>query len=230
MTISRELSRRLVRPVLLLGLLAIGLVVIRVDGVASWFERDRLMALTAQAGPWGPVVFACLKILSVVLALPSAPVTMAGGFLFGPVLGTVVNVLAATAGASLTFFIGRFLGRDGVQRVLPRQLQALDERLVTQGFRVILSLRLVPLVPFNGLNYGAGLTRVAFRDYLAGTLLGITPGAAVFTTMGHSAAEASVPGMAIGLGALGVLSLIPVFWRPVAPVQVDASPSPPAKP
>lgn len=201
------------RLALLVGLVAIALVVFRFDLPDLWSRRERLTSLIAEAGPWGPAVFSGLKILTVVLALPSAPVTMAGGFLFGPVLGTVVNILAATAGACLTFFIGRFLGRETVQRFLPARLQTLDAHLAGRGLRVILSMRLIPLVPFNGLNYGAGLTRVSFRDYLVGTAIGISPGATLYTLMGHSAAEASVPGVGFALAGLGLLSLLPVVSR-----------------
>ena len=210
---SRASGGRLSRLALLVALVAIALFVFRFDLPALWSHRERLTTLIADTGPWGPLVFAGLKILTVVLALPSAPVTMAGGFLFGPVVGTVVNILAATAGACLTFFIGRFLGRETVQRLLPARLQTLDGHLAERGAWVILSLRLVPLVPFNGLNYGAGLTRVSFRDYLIGTAIGITPGATLFTLVGHSAAETSVPGMAIALAGLGFLSLLPVVLR-----------------
>lgn len=213
MRLYREHVAHLAKPGMLVALLAIAFLVAQYLGLGEILRRDRLEALIARMGPWGPVVFVGLKILTVVLALPAVPVTFTGGYLFGPLRGTVLNVLAATTGSSLTFLIGRRLGREGVQALLPGRLQDLDARMANRGFWVVLSLRLVPLVPYNGLNYGAGLTRLSFRDYFAGTALGMLPGAAIYTYMGHAASEASAPKLAIGFILLGGLSLLPVFWR-----------------
>lgn len=197
----------------LVALLGLGLYVATRLGVFSPAFKDALRAWLNQLGPWAPLAFVAIKIATVVFALPSAPVTMAGGLLFGPVLGAAINVAAATTGASATFFIGRGLGRGEVEKRLKGRLKELDEGLATNGLSVMLFLRLVPLFPFNGINYGAGLTRVSFRDYFWGTLIGMIPGAAVYTYLGHAAAEASPTKAMIGLGLLGLLALIPVFAR-----------------
>lgn len=182
-------------------------------GLFSPQFKEVLQGFLRHLGPWAVPAFIAIKIATVILALPAAPVTFAGGLLFGPIWGTVINVFAATVGASFTFFIGRALGREVVERRLKGRLKELDERLATNGLAFMLFLRLVPLFPFNGINYGAGLTRLSFRDYFVGTFLGIMPGAAVFTYMGYAAAEASWRKFAIGLGLLGLLALIPVLVR-----------------
>lgn len=185
------------------------------------FER-RLQATLASLGPWAPIAFIGFKVMTVVFAIPSAPVTVAGGLLFGVVWGTLINVFAATLGACFTFFIGRKLGRDEVEKRLGGRLKELDDGLAHNGLSFMLFLRLVPLFPFNGINYGAGLTRLSFRDYLLGTFFGIMPGAAVFTVLGAAAAERNAPMALAGLAALGLLALIPVFVRkkPGQPAQV----------
>jgi uncharacterized membrane protein YdjX (TVP38/TMEM64 family) len=175
--------------------------------------RVRLAAAIADLGPWAPLAFVAAKICTVVLALPSAPVSLAGGALFGPVLGTALNWSAALTGSVATFFLGRALGRGEVEARLGGRLRDLDARLAEDGLRVTLFLRLVPLFPFNAINYGAGLTRLRFRDYFWGTALGILPGAVVFTWLGHSANQGSTAGVAVGLGVLGVLVLLPALWR-----------------
>ena len=183
---------------------------------AGYFEpgfRAQLQATLQGLGPWAPLAFIALKVVTVVFAIPSAPVTFAGGVLFGVVWGTVINVFAATLGAICTFFIGRKLGREEVEKRLGGRLKELDDGLAANGLSFMLFLRLVPLFPFNGINYGAGLTRVSFRDYLLGTFFGIMPGATVFTYIGAAAAEGSPTKALLGLGALGLLALIPVFMR-----------------
>lgn len=193
-------------------------------GLFSPHFREALQAALRELGPWAPLAFAAIKVITVVLALPSAPVTFTGGVLFGPVWGTVINVAAATFGASCTFFIGRGLGREAVEQRLHGQLKALDEGLAKDGLAFMLFLRLVPLFPFNAINYGAGLTRMTFKDYFVGTLVGIIPGAAIFTYLGSAASESSPRKLLAGLALLGVLALVPVVarrWR--APSDPDAT-------
>ena len=196
--------------------LVVGLLAARAAGLQDLLTREHLQAVLAPLGPWAPAGFMAIKVVTIVLALPSAPVTITGGLLFGAVWGTVVNVLAATAGASLTYFIGRAIGREEVERRLHGRLKELDDGLGENGLSFMLFLRLVPLFPFNGINYGAGLTRISFRDYLLGTFFGIMPGATVFTLMGAAAAEGDARLAVFAFAGLGLLALLPVLlkrWR-----------------
>jgi uncharacterized membrane protein YdjX (TVP38/TMEM64 family) len=198
-------------------------------GFLALIERPHLLALLARVGPWAPLLFGAVKVLTVTLALPSAPVTMAGGYLFGFLWGTVINVVAASTGAMLTFFIGRYLGQDAVQGLLKGKLKEMDEGLTANGLWYMLFLRLVPLFPFNGINYGAGLTRVSFRDYALGTVIGITPGAAVFTYLGDAIATVSPWKIGIAFSLLGLLSLLPVILKRLhlSPQKGDPDDAPP---
>ena len=195
------------------AVLALGYLLARHLGAFEPGFHAQLEATLRGLGPWAPAAFVALKVVTVVLAIPSAPVTFAGGALFGVAWGTALNVVAATLGAICTFFIGRKLGRAEVEQRLGGRLKELDDGLAANGLSFMLFLRLVPLFPFNGINYGAGLTRVSFRDYLLGTFFGIMPGAAVFTAIGAAAAEGSPTKALLGLGGLGLLALIPAFVR-----------------
>ncbi|MDX1387503.1 MAG: TVP38/TMEM64 family protein, partial [bacterium] len=94
------------------------------------------------------------------------------------------SLLSATAGASLAFLLSRYLGRDFVVKVTHGRVQKFDEKIGEHGFYTVLYLRLVPLFPFNILNFSLGLTKVKFREYFLGTLLGMIPGAFVYTSIG----------------------------------------------
>jgi uncharacterized membrane protein YdjX (TVP38/TMEM64 family) len=184
---------------------------------AGFFEPGFATQLQAQLqglGPWAPAWFFCLKVLTVIFALPSAPVTIAGGVIFGFWAGLFLNISAATGGAALTFWLSRRLGRVEIEKRLRGRLHALDAQLSTHGLWAMLFLRLVPLFPFNAINYGAGLTGISFRAYVLGTLIGITPGAAVFTGLGVAAHEASWSKAGLALGALGLLALLPIWLCP----------------
>lgn len=146
----------------------------------------------ARLGTWGPIGFILLYACLIVLTMPGTVVTVLGATIF-PLGATLVYVLAgAMLGASISFLVGRLLGRDAVERLLERlggtigdRLRDWTARVESNGFLAIAYLRLA-YVPFSVLNYAAPLTGVSFRDFFFGTLLGIVPGTFVFVFMGNT--------------------------------------------
>ena len=108
-------------------------------------------------GAWAPAGFVLLYAAGTVLFFSGALLSLTGGALFGPVWGTVWNLLGATLGATLAFLIARGLGADWVARRLGGRLQRLVDGVAEEGWRFVALMRLVPLVPFNLLNYALGL-------------------------------------------------------------------------
>lgn len=129
---------------------------------------------------WAPLLYVLFYILGSILLLPGTLLSFAGAILFGPYLGTLYTWVGATIGATLAFLISKSLGRSFVEGLLKGRLEALDRLVATQGFTGLLILRLVPLFPFNGLNFGCGLTRIRMTDYVLATALGILPATFVF--------------------------------------------------
>lgn len=129
--------------------------------------------LVAAAGPLGPSLFVLIFTLGV-LGLPATPFAAAGAFIFGKVAGTVYNIAGATLGASISFMLGRYFLREFAQGFLIGKLGELDRKAEQHGFSIVFYLRLL-WFPFIFLNYGAGATRVRFRDFFWATFLGITP-------------------------------------------------------
>lgn len=107
---------------------------------------------------------------------PPTAVNLAAGAVFGLARGLPIVVLGATLGAIAAFYLGPVLGRDVVQHFTGARLQTLDRYLTLRGFWALLAARLVPIVPFNALNYLSGLTAVRASSYLLATILGILPG------------------------------------------------------
>lgn len=143
--------------------------------------------LRAQ-GVLAPLIFGLIYIAATVFALPGSVLTIGGGLLFGAWWGTLVNWLSASIGAMISFLLARYLGREAVSKILKKKgaLQGLDEKIGANGFYSVLLLRLIPLFPFNGLNFGLGLTKVSIRDYMLATLLGMLPGTFVYTSLGSA--------------------------------------------
>jgi uncharacterized membrane protein YdjX (TVP38/TMEM64 family) len=174
-----------------LGIKVIALAVIFVGGIALF----RWTPLSQYADPqaiaeffrglgtpwWSPLVFVPLYAVGVAFGLPGTIPTLAGGAIFGVARGMLFNTLGANIGALLAFLVARFLGRDFVARLLKGRAAALDEKIGERGFGTILYLRLIPLVPFNALNFAAGISRVSLRHYVLGSLIGMLPGTLVYT-------------------------------------------------
>ena len=137
-----------------------------------------------RGNPWAPVIFVGIYATATALAVPGTILTLAGGAVFGFYWGTLYNFIAANIGANAAFFIARSLGGDAVGRLIGKDskvLNKLDGIVARHGFRGLLTLRLIPLAPFNALNFGAGLMRLKWRDYAIATLVGILPGTAIYT-------------------------------------------------
>lgn len=168
------------RPVLLLALVAAILVLARVFQVGEQLGalRDWIRSL----GAWGPAVFLLISIAGVVAALPGSAITVAAGALFGSVLGIVLVSIGATVGASLAFLISRYFAREAVAHWLSQndKFQKLDRLTEEHGAVIVALTRLVPIFPFNLLNYGFGLTRVPFWTYVFWSWLCMLPGTALY--------------------------------------------------
>jgi uncharacterized membrane protein YdjX (TVP38/TMEM64 family) len=133
---------------------------------------------------------------AVVAALPGSALTVAAGALFGSLLGVVVVSIAATLGASLSFLVARYFARESVAQWLSRKekFQKLDKLTEERGAIVVALTRLVPIFPFNLLNYGFGLTRVRFWTYVFWSWLCMLPGTVLYVV----GADAFVKGVSQG--------------------------------
>ncbi len=186
--------------------------------------RDRLDATVLRdwvdgAGAAGPLLFMLLYALAAVLFLPGSVLTLAGGALFGPLWGTLWNLTGATLGAALAFLIARHLGADWVARRAGPRLQSLNDGVSAEGWRFVAFVRLVPLFPFNLLNYALGLTRIPFLAYVLASWVFMLPGALAYTWLGHAGREALVGGegmirnLLIALALLAAVAFLPRLAR-----------------
>jgi uncharacterized membrane protein YdjX (TVP38/TMEM64 family) len=164
-----------------------------------------------QLGHWRELAFLAAHVVAAAFALPGAVVAIAGGALFGTVWGTVWSVLGATVGAAIAFSLARTCGQPWCQRQFRHQrpMAWLNQRLQTEAFRCVLTLRLAPISPFSLMNVLLGLTSVRFMPYLGGTLVGIVPGTLAYTWLGAAGFTALRGGAVFPLaGALGLLALL----------------------
>ncbi|KAK4433985.1 TVP38/TMEM64 family membrane protein [Sesamum alatum] len=135
----------------------------------AWIEQD--------LGPWGPFVLAVAYIPLTILSVPASVLTLGGGYLFGLPVGFIADSVGSTLGAGAAFLLGRALGRSFIICKLEDYPKFRSVRIAIQrsGFKIVLLLRLAPLVPFNLLNYLLSLTPVPMGEYMLATWLGMIP-------------------------------------------------------
>jgi len=162
---------------------------------AAFFYRAELSPTALEErlqrfGLWTAVVFVSVYAIATVLFMPGSVFALAGVALFGPVLGTVFNLGAATVGATAAFLVARYLASDWVAQKSGPRLKQLLAGVEDEGWRFVAFTRLVPLFPFNLLNYALGLTRIGLLPYVLATAISMIPGAAAYTYLGYAGREA----------------------------------------
>ena len=140
----------------------------------------------AGLGAAGWLVFTAAYIVATVLLVPGSVLTLAAGTLFGVVRGSIIVLLAATAGACAAFLIARYAARDRIANRVGQdpRFAAIDRAIGRQGRRIVILLRLSPVFPFNLLNYALGLTSVRFTDYLI-ACVAMLPGTLLYVYYGR---------------------------------------------
>ena len=205
-------NSRLLRILLIIGLLAS---IILAIVYRERFDAAALEVWINDAGVLAPVLFMLIYALATVLFLPGSVITLAGGALFGPVLGTFYNLTGATLGAALAFLISRYIASDWIGDKAGGRVKQLINGVEGEGWRFVAFVRLVPLFPFNLLNYALGLTRIRFLHYLIATYVFMLPGALAYTYLGYAGREAIGGGegliqkILIAFALLAVVAFLP---------------------
>lgn len=194
------------RRLLLLFVLLLG-----IAAALYWRDRISVEAVTGWVGRLGilaPLVFIAAYAVATVFFLPGVLFTLAGGALFGPWFGTLYNLAGATLGASLSFLTARYLARDWVAQRAGKRLRQLIDGVDDEGWRFVAFVRLVPLFPFNLLNYALGLTRIPLLQYTLTSFLFMAPGGAAYTYLGYAGREAAAGGEGVIRRVLLALAIV----------------------
>ncbi len=201
------------------------------SGVTGRVTVGDVRAFRDSLGALAPAAFVVVYVVGTVLALPGLVFTLAGGILFGTLVGGALVTIGASAGAILAFLVARRAGRSTVERLLAgRRFERFDRAIGGSGFSAVLFTRLVPLVPFNVVNYLWGLSSVRTRDYVLATVVGMIPAEFVYTNIGGAIARSlegspDVPlasidyarllngDVAASFALLGVMALVPTLVK-----------------
>lgn len=177
---AKKTSKAILKAIAFAAFIIAAILLIRFTPVKNYLTVDALGTFLEAAGLWAPVVYMMIYAVGVCLFLPGTLLTGLGAAIFGAYWGFLYVWIGAMMGASAAFFIGRTLGRDFAASLIGEKLKKYDDAIERNGFATVLYLRLV-YFPFTPMNFGMGLTKVRFWDYVAGTGLGIIVGTFIFT-------------------------------------------------
>ena len=198
------ITRLVVLVVALVGA-GVGLAIGGTDGA-----RDLLTEVGESN--WGFIAFVATYALTVVLLLPGTLGTVTAGAVFGFPVGAAAALAGATIGSTCAFIISRAMGRDGAQSLFGSRLSNIDDFIGRNDFTSILVLRLMPIVPFNLLNYGSGLTSVRLSRYVLASVIGMAPATLLATGLGAQADNPRGITFLVLLGTLLVVLVGSSLW------------------
>ena len=202
---------------LLFFLLIAVIIVLKATGISDNLTPDRLQNIATELGYLAPLLYILFYSAAPSLFLPGLPITIAGGIIFGPFWGVVYTITGATIGAGIAFLSARYIAGDFIaKKTNSPRWQKLNKSVEENGWKIVIFTRLIPLFPFNLLNYFFGLTRIKFSHYLAASFIGMLPGTIAFIVFSSSIPELLKgkisPEFIIGLIAVIIIMLLPVVY------------------
>lgn len=179
-------------------------------------DPQQLQAWLKKMGIWAPIVYVVLYTVGTTLILPSTPLNLSGGALFGVWWGTLWTTVAAIVAAVVPFAFTRTVGREYIARKLAGRWEAIDAEMRQGGLFYMFAIRLLPLFPYGIVNFVAGLTSIRFRDYFMGTILGTVPGILPSVMMGsglQALSSGNVVPLMCALALTGMLVGVATWYR-----------------
>ena len=215
---KRESKKKSVIKLLLfvLGLASI-IILINLTGVGGYLDKDVIQTWIEGFGYLGPLVYISIYSITPSLFLPGAPLTVAGGVVFGPIYGTIYTIVGATIGASVAFLVARYFARNQVEHLISGRLKELDEGVEKKGWIFVAITRLIPLFPFNLLNYAFGLTKIKFSHYVLASFIFMLPGTAAYVIFSSSFLDILKGQISfefiLGLILIITVSIAPIYYK-----------------
>jgi len=210
-------KKSVIRLILFIVALGAMVSVVKLAGLDDYLDQDRLQLWIRGFGAWGPVIFILIYSVAPALFLPGLPLTVAAGLAFGPFYGTVFALVGATIGASIAFLVARYFAGKQIDKLAGGRLKAIDEGIRRRGWIFVAVTRLIPLFPFNLLNYAFGLTSIKFSHYLIASFIFMLPGTAAYATLSSSIPDLLKgrvsPELVTGAVLIAVISVIPLLYR-----------------
>lgn len=166
-----------------------------------------------MAGWFAPAFYLLLFMLRPLVLFPASVFSIVGGLAFGAWWGSLLAFTGATLGAILAFYVARFVGEDAFKKLKNEKVIELKRNFEKKGFFYILMLRFLPIVNFDLISYGCGLSQVKFRHFLKATMIGIIPGTLIYNFLGASLVVGNRWTVTFVIIVYVILIIAPIIWR-----------------
>jgi len=152
-----------------------------------YFDFKNFRGFILSYGDLAALCFVILFSLKPILVfVPTSILSIIAGSIFGPFTGLCLCMISSFFSSTLAFFLARFLGKPFVDKTIGGRALKLDENIGENGFIIILLMRLSIIFPYDALSYACGLSKMKYRDYILGTMIGILPEITVYSFMGNN--------------------------------------------
>ncbi len=206
--------KKIIKLAILLLIMIIGFVVIRVNGITD-ISPEGIKSFILSFGWKAPFIYILLYTIRPFFLFPASLLSLSGGLAFGPIYGTMCDIVGGSLGAWISFFMSRKLGKEAVEDVFGRKFSKLDFQLEEHGTRTIIYLRLIPFIPFDSISYVAGISKISFVNFAIGTAFGLIPGSFIFNSLGNSLTDIFSTGFYIAVFLVIMLFTIPLIIRKI---------------
>jgi len=199
--------------IILIVIIIFALFSLKKTGVLNNLDAKSIKNMIDSFGALAPFVYILLFSLVPLTLFPDSILAIAGGMAFGFVNGSIFTVIGALIGGTISFYISRILGREIVEKLVRGKGKWFEDGIEKKGFLLILTLRLIPLVPFDIISYGAGISKIKYSDFIFATFIGIIPGVLIFSNLGDKTLNVKSPEFVIAILLLVVLLVLSYFLK-----------------
>lgn len=207
------MNKKILSRVPIMLIIVMSIIILAKIGLFNKYDPSKLKVYINSFGKLGPIIYVVMFTLIPLTLFPDSILAVSGGMAFGTLYGTLYTIIGAIFGATLSFYIARLLGRCIVEKIIGKKAKYFEDGVENRGFILILILRLIPLVPFDVISYGAGLSRIKFKDFFLATLIGIIPGVVVFNNFGDKCFKINSSQFLIAVILLLMLFAISYFMK-----------------
>lgn len=175
--------------IILIGLIIIitASLILTKDYWNKYTNLHNFVTLLKSYGKYAVILFLLIFSLKpFAIVIPSAMLSMAGGILFGPTEGFLLNMTGFFISGTLAFYLARFLGKDFVDNILKGKVLNLNNSMEKNGFKILFLLRLPPVLPYDPLSYTCGLSKIKYPAFILASLLGVIPETICYSFMGQN--------------------------------------------
>lgn len=178
------------------------------------FNIDAVKDYINSFGENAAIVFILIfSIRTLLVIFPCSVVIILGGSIFGPIMGFVNSMIGIFISASLAFLLSRYMGKGFVQKILRGKADRLDMKVGEHGFKIIFFMRISIIFPYDIMNFAAGLTKVKYKDFILGTLLGIAPETFALNYLGDNIRHPLSSHFLLALALVAMTIAIPFIYN-----------------